>query len=152
MTEHIKAFDSHVSNVVENARIHAEVAMLIDDMTSYLEALKNIITSGERVIALAYEYKLEVNYLNQFQNTFQQILSSLPFNGQKSTNFVNDQNKQQIRQQLSSHESQLVNLYKAVDFDISFFLKLGFFTNNVVAIGSNGAGKTSLSDKLKGHM
>jgi len=152
MMEHLKGFESHVSNVVTNARIHIEVASICGDMDSYTETLEKAIALGDKVIALAYEYKLEINYLNQFQNTFQQILQSLGYNGQRSSEFVNDQNKGQVRNQLSSHEPQLENLVKAIDFDIEFFLKLGFFTDNVVAIGSNGAGKTSLSDKLKRHM
>lgn len=152
MTEHTKAFESHVSNVVANARVHIEVAQYCGGMDSYAVTLETVIALGEKVIALAYEHKLEVNYLNQFQNSFQQILGSLTFNGQTSANFVNEENKLQIRNQLSLHEPQLINLSNALEFDIEFFQKLGFFTDNVVAIGSNGAGKTSLSEKLKGHM
>ncbi len=152
MTEHIKSFESHIHNVVANARVHIEAAKICDDMDSYVETLSKVIPLAERVISFANEYELKINYLNQFQNTFQQILVALPYNGQTSTQFITEHDKSQIKTNISVHEIQLNNLVSALDFDIEFFLKLGFFTDNVVAIGSNGSGKTSLSVKLKRHM
>ena len=37
-------------------------------------------------------------------------------------------------------------------FNLNFHKSLGFFKNNIVAVGANGSGKTSLSNKLKSYL
>src|SRR5690606_28405993 len=98
---------------------------------------------------------LKINYLNQFQANIEGILSNLFFRGHKDTNFIpqQDQNwKDSIKLQIETNSGNISIQYHQIEFNIDFFDKIGYFNNNVVAIGANGSGKTTLSNKFKNYL
>lgn len=121
MKEHLETFESSVQNVIESVSVNIEVANYCEEVDSYVNTLSNVISLGERVIFLARDYDLKVNYLNQFNSTFKKILGSLPYNGQGAAQFACEQDKSLIRKQIANHEPSLKNLASTLDFEIGFF-------------------------------
>ncbi|WP_295799567.1 DUF4435 domain-containing protein [Mucilaginibacter sp.] len=95
------------------------------------------------------DYK--INYLNQFREDIQLSFNYLPYRGQPSNDFVFG-NERHIVQELYNHKRELEEIFKALNFKLEFFKKLNFFNNNVVVVGANGSGKTSISNKFKEFM
>jgi ABC-type cobalamin/Fe3+-siderophores transport system ATPase subunit len=129
------AFDSEVNEITID---------LLDKIIEHINDLKKLICKTE----------LPENYLNQFENDINQTIQTLPYRQQTNINIqvLTDTQKLLIKQTIEKNhllfEEQLI-LFK---FNLDFFNKLGFINSHIVAIGANGSGKTSLSNKLKAYI
>src|SRR5699024_9817626 len=80
---------------------------------------------------------------------------SLRYRGQNDATFINNLSEERRKQSRIDFEQATENfnrLYEQIDFNLSFFEQINFFTSNVVAIGANGSGKTTLSKKFKSYL
>ena len=96
---------------------------------------------------------IKENYLKQLQQNFNNLLNQFPYKGQTDlSTFRVIQNRQHYKPQLENSFNQLKVKLDQLNFNFDFFNKLNFFSNNIVAIGANGSGKTSLANHLKGYL
>lgn len=120
-----------------------------------LDTIDKSIALIDRIATIASDKSYKINYLNQYRSNIEAILNAIPLRGQKDPNIVNQQNddwRRQVKQQFENNTIQVSNFYQQLIFNIDFFDKIGFFNNNVVAIGANGSGKTTLSNKFKTYL
>lgn len=126
--------------------IPEEQLNVFDKINTIVEKLRNQI-SGQNIYA---------SYIQLYQNQIVQINNFLQFRGHKDSNFVAHQNdhwKEQTKNNfLQSIQRNLINLVEGFNFQIDFFEKIGNFNSNIVIIGANGSGKTSLSENLKNYL
>lgn len=120
----------------------AKTTEIINDVSKHFSMLHHFVESNE----------LSDNYINQFTNEVNQTLNLFPYRNQINLDFILEGHKSSIKLTLESQNTALENQLKLMQFNFDFFSKLGFFQNNVVAVGANGSGKTSLSNELKKYL
>jgi ABC-type branched-subunit amino acid transport system ATPase component len=133
-------FYSH-KQISIDCKVNENVLVLHDEIIKICESLKEIIS----------EHHLSINYLNIIENDLDVLKNIFPYIQNNYKTFsVN--NPLTIRVQIESHENQIKRQIAQINFNLSFFRKLNFFNNNIVAIGANGSGKTTLSYKMRDYM
>lgn len=154
MNAQLKAFLDYIETAKNDLNIHRQVAFELESDESTLDTIDKIIVLTNLIEEKVSASNYQINYLNQFRSNLDRILNTLQFRGQKNTSFIpKDENwKNQVRKQIEQNSIQLDKYYDQLNFNIDFFKKIGFFNNNVVAIGANGSGKTSLSNKFKNYL
>ena len=133
-------FYSH-KQISINCNVNENILVLHDEIMKICDALKEIIS----------KHQLSTNYLNIIENDFGVLKNKFPYIQKNYKTFVLN-NPIIIRVQIESHEKQIEQQIAQINFNLSFFRKLNFFNNNIVAIGAKGSGKTTLSYKLKDYM
>lgn len=113
-----------------------------EDVSKHLSILQDFVTNNE----------LSANYISQFTNEINQTLNLFPYRNQISLEFIQPSQEYSVKLALENQNIALENQLKLMQFNFDFFSKLGFFQNNVVAVGANGSGKTSLSNELKKYL
>ena len=94
-----------------------------------------------------------MNYLIKLYTDLNLILSHIPYKDQKDLEkFKNQAQKNHFIKHLNQANEIISNLLKQLEFSLVFFEQLNFFSNNIVAIGANGSGKTLLANKLKDYL
>jgi ABC-type cobalamin/Fe3+-siderophores transport system ATPase subunit len=155
MSKELENFLAFTKQAKENLNIDRQGAYELGCSEPTLNILDKVIALTNMLEEKAKVGDLKINYLNQFQSNIEGILSNLSFRGHKDTNFIpqQDQNwRDSIRQQIEANSGNISMQYDQIEFNIDFFDKIGYFNNNVVAIGANGSGKTTLSNKFKNYL
>lgn len=123
------------------------------DVDSENLALQNSLIQHILTLKIATsEIELTLNHTTQFYNEINQSVNYFPYWSQSDTNFIAPDFKAQIKQNIEAHSAGLRQHLKLMTFNLNFHKSLGFFKNNIVAVGANGSGKTSLSNKLKSYL
>lgn len=115
---------------------------MFDKFISHCLVLKNLVNSSE----------LSVNYLNQFKNDIESAFYFFSFRQDLDLSTINNFHRQRAKKEIENNINNIGDSFDLLQFNFDFFKKLGFFNNNIVAIGANGSGKTSLSNKLKVYL
>ena len=155
MDAQLNSFIDFIKTSIDELNKHRKLAYEFECNQSTLDLFDKSIALIKRVENTAIQINLKINYLNQFQSNINNILGILPFRGQTDLNYIEQQTEEwKIAQKdnLDKNSSNIKKLYIQLEFNIDFFEKLGFFNSNVVAIGANGSGKTSLSNKFKNYL
>ena len=155
MNPELQAFSTYIESGKNDLNIHRQVSFELNCSESTLDIIDKIIALVTSIEEKATAGNFQINYLNQFRSNIDSILNALPFRGQKNTAFIPQQNENWIELQRKNIENNSINFvqyYDQLNFNIDFFTKIGFFNNNVVAIGANGSGKTTLSNKFKSYL
>lgn len=124
-----------------DCEVEQSVLDLHDKLIDHCGSIKEIVSKSE----------LSVNYINQFQGDINHALQYFPYRGRNISSFAENQ-KVQVRLNIEQQKTTLEQQLNLLLFNLDFFKKLSFFNNNIVAIGANGSGKTSLSNKLKNYI
>lgn len=106
-------------------------------------------------IKLQISRDIDNSYLKLYENQISQITGYLPFKSYTDSNFVEPQDiewKKMQKDSFNNYYDTLGLLIGSIDFQIDFFNKIGDLNSNIVLIGANGSGKTSLADKLKSYL
>lgn len=155
MSAELNSFIQLIENAKKDLDIHRQGAIKLgcNDMTvnAFKEVVALVFILGDE----AKQGELKVNYLNQFQSSIEEILSNLPFRGNSDVSFIDYQSEQwkgDIKRHLKQNSLNIYQQCKKIKFNKYFFEKIGYFENNIVAIGANGSGKTSLSNKFKDYL
>lgn len=99
--------------------------------------------------------RLKGLWLSQFIGSLKNIVSTLPFKDGYDSEIWKKNGEQWsngIRSVIQRECDKSAHLYQDLWFKFDFYRAIGFFNTNIVAIGSNGSGKTSLSNKFKSHL
>lgn len=115
---------------------------LHDEVIKYVNTLKDLVIQKE----------LSINYIRQFQNEINQTINFFPYHQYINANFIQEQNKDSVKNSIENQRHSLESQLKLLNFNINFFRKLNFFSSNIVAVGANGSGKTTLSNELKKYL
>lgn len=155
MNQQLQNFLNFISTAKADLNLHRQVAFELDCSENSLDILDKVIGLSTEIEEKSSQSSYPINYLNQFQSNINSMLGNLPFRGQKDTSFMpvgNENWNLRTKNQLEQQIANISNLYNQLEFNIDFFRKIGFFNNNVVAIGANGSGKTTLSNKFKSYL
>lgn len=109
--------------------------------TEYLKKLKGIIESKA----------IPSNYIGQIAKDVSALMSYFPNRG-LSISDINDKvkfNLSHTYETISNAIREFTIAINSANFNIDLFEKFNFFKDNIVAIGANGSGKTSLANKIK---
>jgi ABC-type cobalamin/Fe3+-siderophores transport system ATPase subunit len=155
MNQQLQAFLTYIQTAKNDLNIHRQVSFELECNESTLDIVDKIIALVTLIEEKTTAGNFQVNYLNQFRSNIDNVLNSLPFRGQQNTSFIPQQNENWIKQNRANIEQNAISFvryYDQINFNVDFFKKIGFFNNNVVAIGANGSGKTTLSNKFKNYL
>ncbi|TKC03470.1 AAA family ATPase [Pedobacter cryotolerans] len=93
----------------------------------------------------------EYNFMQTIISSYHIFLESLPIIQKPLENLNNEEKRIFIDQFIEQYEV-IISRLKQLEFNISFYEQFGYFNNNVVAVGANGSGKTSLADNLRSSL
>jgi ABC-type cobalamin/Fe3+-siderophores transport system ATPase subunit len=151
MDGNIAEFIKVTSYSIEQFKTHTQIAFESKASDKLVLLYDNVISILKEYIIMVSSENLRVNYLIQFQSDIQETVDFLPYQGQPNNNFILH-NERSVREYLESFQSQILELFLRLSFNLNFFKQIGHFNNNIVAVGANGSGKTSLSYKLRDYM
>jgi ABC-type dipeptide/oligopeptide/nickel transport system ATPase component len=141
---------SHIETSIQKLGEHRKIAVRV-------EADEIILNQHDLVIEILNSIKSElrnpelpVNYINQFKNDIDQTLQYFAYLNHQE--IANRHDSVSIKYSIESNRDIIGQQLALLHFNLDFFTKLDFFNNNIVAIGANGSGKTSLSNKLKTYI
>lgn len=155
MNDQVKSYIDYINSAKQNLSIQKQFALELGCSKSTIEILDKLIVLVDKLESIAKNSSHRVNYLNQFRSNLENILGSMPLFGQNLDiiNHQNDQWKAQTKEHFDNiSKIHISNYYDQLLFNLIFFENIGFFNNNVVAIGANGSGKTTLSNKFKEYL
>lgn len=147
-----ETFLHFIETSLKQLNLHRQIALECEVDEIILDLHDKVIDHCSSLKELVSNSELSINYINQFQNDINQTLIYFPFRQQVNLQFIHPQHKEQFRKNIEDQRSALEQQLTLLQFNLDFFKKLGFFNNNIVAIGANGSGKTSLSNKLKTYI
>ena len=139
---------THTAKQVSNNLVAAETAKA--DLYD-LELYQQVLDYFKRLEAALPEVELAKNHFDLLQSdvaTFT-IYYNLTWVGstEMPAEFAN-----QFREELRAKRDTISSQLEKSEFNLELFSMLGFFNGNIVAIGANGSGKTSLSEKLREYL
>lgn len=146
-----ETFIQFIDTALTQLNQHRQVAFECDVEQGVLDLHDKLIDHCGTIKELVSNTDLSVNYINQFQRDISQALGHFPFRG-RNFSVIQEPQKIQIRTSVENQKNAIEQQLNLLVFNLDFFNKLGFFNNNIVAIGANGSGKTSLSNKLKTYI
>jgi hypothetical protein len=127
------------------AVIKAELLDLYNEVEEEVSKLKDTVISGE--FLLAYVNKLGAD-LNKFVGAFPSSYGNL----KRGTVTLQKEEQPSFKNQQEGHEPDIQRALKQFKITASFFTKLNFLNSDLVVVGANGSGKTSLAWHLTTHI
>lgn len=155
MNEQIKQFKDYLKSISTEFEYYLQYAKELDCNDFTIDKIVKAQSIANDINKLVEQGDIKINYLNQFRVNLDGILGTFQYRGNKDFSFVKKQGEQWIIDQKKNTETNSIQISKnisQIEFNLDFFEKIGFFSNNVVAIGANGSGKTTLSNKFKGFL
>ncbi len=147
-----ETFIQNIEISIKQLNLHSQIAIECDVDEIMIELHDKIISHFSILKELVTYTELSVNYINQFQSDINQTLNCFPYRLQINMDFIQSQNKEQLKRTIENQILPLEKQLKLLQFNLDFFRKLNFFNSNIVAIGANGSGKTTLSNELKKYL
>lgn len=143
-----------IEKISEKIKRHKQISFECDINNSLIKLFDNLLESLQKLSkSIESTGNIRSNYINQFESQINSMNSIFDFVGEKN---YYEKDPESIRMfqlnyksKIEIQEIAIKQLYDQFDFISSFFDKLGFFKDNIVVIGANGSGKTSLSNYLK---
>ncbi|TCD27771.1 ATP-binding protein [Pedobacter psychrodurus] len=87
------------------------------------------------------------NYMKTIQASFHEFIELVP---QVTESQLGSQTF--IDSLLNASLSETKSAFEKLEFNLNFFRQLNYFSDNIVAIGANGSGKTSLANSLRENL
>jgi ABC-type cobalamin/Fe3+-siderophores transport system ATPase subunit len=151
MNNRLENFKIFIEKSLKQLIFHKEIAEECDIEKNLIENYDKVILLTNSLIEISEKYNFSINYINQYTQSINNLVSQLPFQGQTNLKFL-EYNKSHFKTNIENYLKSIYSQYESLNFNIDFFKKINFFTSNVVAIGANGSGKTTLSNKFKAYL
>ncbi|MBL1411508.1 AAA family ATPase [Sphingobacterium faecale] len=139
--------------LIKEAPLHKEIYTNLNIDQEDLSIFDDLFRVASKIRSQLDTSDIDSPYKELYKNKFDEILSNLVFRGASNSNFTNGLNsydrENYIKRYQNSYKSTLSLSVNSLDFQFRFFENVGYLKSNLVLIGANGAGKTSLSNKLK---
>ncbi len=155
MKELIRKFLEFLDEAHREFEVHKKGAILLKCGTETIEIFNGLIELINLLNNEANSRSINRNCLYQYEETLQTAIDTLPFRGYSDADFIGNQNshwKVQNWNNLNRNSEKRKSVLEEMKFKLFFFSNADYFTKNLVVIGSNGAGKTLLSNKLKDYL
>lgn len=91
------------------------------------------------------------NFMKTIKESYLSFAQSLPNNSEYLMRSTRPDYSDHLDIFVNKYED-LKKLFKKLKFNFEFYQQLGYFNNNIVAVGANGSGKTSLADSLRENL
>lgn len=143
--------------LIKESNLHKEIYEKLGISEEKISVFDDIIELANKVNGqLSENENVDANYNRLYTDQANGMLSMMQHKGRTDTSFVDNQNehwKTQTTQQFDNHlYLNFCNYVKSLKFQVDFFEKIGNFNSNIVLVGANGSGKTSISEKLKEYL
>lgn len=148
-----------------NPEICESIDLCIESLLKHRDALEQISDDNRisgthnKLIELLESTKTQLNNSDPTHNyisLFKKLITSTISHSTSDNiaiNYLSNPNHQEAQDNFTNEKiSTLELITNEFIFNLDFFQKLGFFKQNIVAVGANGSGKTSLSNSLKSHL
>lgn len=116
----------------------------LSDMDRWRETLLEL----NRLIAKKGD---DYNFMKSIISSYDLFMEAIPIISMSYDELDDIEKKEFVDNIVRDYEIIYDRLQK-LKFNLSFYQKFGYFDNNVVAVGANGSGKTSLADNLRGNL
>jgi ABC-type cobalamin/Fe3+-siderophores transport system ATPase subunit len=154
-TEQVNTLLKTIEESCKQILIHQRIASVCQVERENIELHEKLIQLMTEIKDEALQVKVPCNYLTQFQSDISQAVCFFPYFSEGNPAFldhVDDDTKIVYKRDIERNSQSLKAMIEQISFGLDFFRKIGFFKNNIVAIGANGCGKTSLANDLKRHL
>lgn len=145
-----------LEELIKESNLHKEIYGHLEIDIDKLNVFDAMLEIGAKIKSQLSNQNIDTSYKQLYNNQISTILSQLNFRGHENSSFVEHQNtswKEQSRNSFNQYiYDSIKNLTDGFNFQIDFFEKIGSFDSNIVIVGANGSGKTSLSEKLKQYL
>lgn len=148
-----------------NPEICETIDLCIESLLKHRDTLqqladdKRIIGTHNKLIELLESTKTQLNNsdpTHNYTSLFKKLITSAISHSTSDNIDINHLSNPNHQEALTNFIDERISTLKLITnqftFNLDFFQKLGFFNQNIVAIGANGSGKTSLSNSLKSHL
>lgn len=146
-----KSFIEFIESSIMRLNQHREIALKLDLGEKFLDIEDKLILHCVNIKELVSNSEITINYLNQFQIDINNALKYFPNLGY-SIQQIEPYQQSYLKENIERYSNTIEQQLNLIFFNIDFFQKLNFLNKNIVAIGANGSGKTSLSNKLKAYI
>ena len=143
----LQSLESHYK-IADMLSINCDLAVYNEIMNIVKSIIKKIDTveSDQTIIS--------INYINQFYQQFNALYNQLPYRTMEAQimDQVNNNIISGVPKNIENSIDNLKKQHEQLEFNFNLFDKFGFFSDNIVIIGANGSGKTSLANLLKRYL
>lgn len=145
-----------LEELIKESTLHKEIYRHLEIDEDKLNVFDTMIEIASKIKAQLSQQNIDTSYRQLYNNQISAILNQLQYRGNGNSGFVIHQNEHWKQQNKNSFNQYIYNSIKDLtdgfNFQIDFFEKIGNFDSNIVIVGANGSGKTSLSEKLKQYL
>lgn len=148
-------FIEELKNVVDKLENFFEISKTLQIDKKRLTIINDNILIIKEIIDLSKSVDFKKNYLNDFRNILQNLSKNhnLKYIIKLDQIIDIDENTRlSLKNRQENAINQLESIFNHLSFNFNFFKKINFFNNNIVVIGANGSGKTSLTNEFKKYL
>ena len=141
------------SQILTSIQKHIEICRILKIDEIKINTLKESKQICESVFSTIEQNDIKDNYLIQLLSNLENLNKHLVFNNYQDSSFLSNINTHKSHK--ITFDASYLNYKSQVDrlkFNIIFFKELNFLSCNIVAIGANGSGKSSLANHLKKYL
>lgn len=120
-----------------------------ESISSKIDKVQESLLFAKRLII---ENILDEKYLQQIANDILQLCSKVYIKADADISHWERLDMQRTWRQIIKNDTQIDSLIDKINVSLSLFEKIGDFANNVVIIGANGSGKSSISTIFKSQL
>ncbi|RQO78471.1 ABC transporter ATP-binding protein [Pedobacter sp. KBW01] len=134
----------YLDNIFDACRAHQPAEIDLFDMQHWRATLLEL----NSLLAKKGE---EYNFVKTIILSYEHFVESLP-KINSSYDELSEIERNNFIIAIEDGYAVMLSRLKQLRFNLSFYEKFGYFNNNVVAVGANGSGKTSLADNLRSSL
>lgn len=151
MSQH-EGFITIIQEIIDKLARHKQFAQFCDVDPELVEMHERLIKLYREILIIVKSMSLAFNYVNQFQDQISRTINLFALQTYTDQNQIEHIGRAQCRKQVEQYKDAIIIAFNETQFTLDFFRKLSFFSKNIVAVGANGSGKTSLANDLKQHL
>lgn len=140
----LKKITKDISNVYDACRDFKPENIVLTDILLWREV-------SMELHVLVTKKGDEYNFMKTISQSHEVFLEAIP-KMEQTYDDCTPQEKQFFFDEILAKYEIITSRLQQHKFNISFYEQFGYFNNNVVAVGANGSGKTSLADNLRASL
>jgi hypothetical protein len=155
MNGFVDRFLEFLNQALGDFETNKQFSVFVECESKTIEILDGLIEAISLIHTEVSSRLVNTNCIFQYEETIQSAIETLTFRGFSSSDFddsVSDSIKNIRKKDLDRNSKKREIVLEQIKFKSFFFSNAEYFTKNLVVIGSNGAGKTLLSNKLKDYL
>ncbi len=148
-------FEEFVDNIISELTHQVQIAIKLECDEKVVKSFQKSIEISKKIKKAISKYNVKVNYLNQLHSDLNNLRTHFLFKAYRNTDFIDEQSKSwKVDSKKRFHDNNIgvSRINRLTEFNLVFFDQIGYFENNIVAIGANGSGKTTLANKFKSYL